>query len=63
MLVVDQACALSETSRTEFWAILCQKVRPNFGRTELGQSLIFLHLYDAKIFMLIPQVNDYIKMF
>ena len=33
LLVIDRTSALSETSRTEFSAILCQKVRPKFGRT------------------------------
>ena len=31
--MVDRTSALSETSRTEFSAILWQKVRPKFGRT------------------------------
>ena len=32
--MIDRTTALSETSQTEFSAILCRKVRPNFGRTE-----------------------------
>ena len=35
-VVIDRTSASSETSRTEFSAILCQKVRPKFGRTELS---------------------------
>ena len=31
--MVDRTSALSETSRTEFLAILCQKIRPKFSRT------------------------------
>ena len=34
-IVVDRTSALSETSRTEFSAILCQKVRPKFGQSKL----------------------------
>ena len=43
-LVVDRTRALSESDRTKFSAIICQKVRPKLGQTKLGQSLT----YDAK---------------
>ena len=35
-LVIDRTLALSETNRTEFSAILCQKLLRKFGRTELS---------------------------
>ena len=37
--------ALSETNRTEFSAILCQKLLRKFGRSELGRSLIIYPAY------------------
>ena len=37
-LVIDQTRASSETSRTEFSAVFCRKVRPKFGRTELPNN-------------------------
>ena len=47
-LVIDRTSALSETSRTEFSAILYRKVRPKFGRTELS-----INHYSNDIYTLI----------
>ena len=49
-LATGRTSALSETSRTKFLAILCRKVRPKFGRTELpivhySNVIIYIYYY------------------